>query len=87
MLCTGIIQELHAEIIQASQRGKYTVPGGYQIYLDDMKQLENSYKEGRAKGVMKQKVWINFLADQEIKRQEILVLDNLIDQHAKEIEG
>ena len=31
--------------------GDYAVPGGYHIYIRDMKEFENNYKSVRGKGI------------------------------------
>ena len=86
-VCTDSIQQLYARIQQASATGKYAVPGGYQLYMDDMKQLKQDYEGSSARGVMKETVLKEFLEDQEPRRREVQALDEKLDQQAKELKG
>ena len=86
-LCAEIIQDLHAPVLQASQDGKYTVPGGYELYMDDMNKVENDYRDSPARGVMRQSVWREFLDEQESRRREVLATDKELNKKAKELAG
>ena len=86
-LCTDAIQHLHAPVLQASQAGKYAVPGGYKLYKDDIQTLKDDYKKSQARGCMILPVFREFIEQQEPRRREILATDKALNKHAKDLAG
>ena len=85
--CSEIIQCLHAPVLQASKAGKYAVPGGYRLYMRDMKNLRRKYKATKGRGVMKKVVLREFMDDQEPRQQEILAIDSKLNEEKRRLKG
>ena len=86
-LCTDIVQKLYTGVLEISQAGKYTVPGGYHLYMNDMKELQNCYMDSQARGCMKHRVLREFLIEQEPRRRDILATDTALNMKAQELAG
>ena len=74
-------------MLEPPQAGKYITPGGYTLYMNQMKHMENAYSYSCAKGCMKQSVLRNFLIEQEPRRCEILAADTELNEKAKKLAG
>lgn len=82
--CQALLMELFQELEEKISTGGYSVPGGYQQFLDDQREKVEQYDREPGKGIMASKALQDFLKSQESTVQSILQADlNLTEQQKK----
>ncbi|XP_065447026.1 guanylate-binding protein 1-like [Chrysemys picta bellii] len=83
--CTAALQELWDELDDRIVLGVYSVPGGYQCFLDDRQRMVERYRQVPAKGVKADEVLQEFLQSKEVAAQNILQMDEALTEKEKEM--
>uniref|UniRef100_A0A8C8RDJ5 GB1/RHD3-type G domain-containing protein n=1 Tax=Pelusios castaneus TaxID=367368 RepID=A0A8C8RDJ5_9SAUR len=85
--CTAALRELSDELDNRISQGDYAVPGGYQHFLDDQRQVAERYRQVPGKGIMAEKMLHEFLQSKETVGQSILQTDEALTEKEKEMAG
>ncbi|XP_056400664.1 guanylate-binding protein 1-like isoform X2 [Hyla sarda] len=83
--CTELLQELRAELDKGINEGKFTVLGGYKMFIDKKKALEIAYLRAEGKGVKHLEVLQNFLKEIESTESTILTADRTLEEKEKKL--
>ncbi|XP_065450157.1 guanylate-binding protein 1-like [Chrysemys picta bellii] len=83
--CTAALQELWDELDDRIVLGVYSVPGGYQCFLDDRQRMVERYPQVPANGVKADEVLQEFLQSKEVAAQSILQTDKALTEKEKEM--
>uniref|UniRef100_A0A6I8P294 GB1/RHD3-type G domain-containing protein n=1 Tax=Ornithorhynchus anatinus TaxID=9258 RepID=A0A6I8P294_ORNAN len=86
-LCTDLIQKIFRPQEMEVKRGLYSKPGGYQLFIQKRKELEQEYSQVPRKGPQADVCLQNYWKSQEVVADSILQLDQSLSQKDKEIEG
>uniref|UniRef100_A0A8C3HJ27 GB1/RHD3-type G domain-containing protein n=1 Tax=Chrysemys picta bellii TaxID=8478 RepID=A0A8C3HJ27_CHRPI len=63
--CTAALRELSQELEERVREGSYSVPGGYQRFLADQREMVEKYQRVPGKGIMAAEVLQEFLKSKE----------------------
>ncbi|XP_044846753.1 guanylate-binding protein 1-like [Mauremys mutica] len=83
--CTAALLELSDELEDRIGQGVYSVPGGYQRFLDDRQHMVERYWQVPGKGVKAEEVLQEFLQAKEAVAQSILQTDEALMEKEKEM--
>ncbi|XP_077192876.1 guanylate-binding protein 1-like [Paroedura picta] len=84
--CQALLKELFQDLEENIANGIYTVPGGYQQFLDDQKKQLEKYQQVPGKGLMASKALQDYLKSLEAAAQSILKADRNLTEKEKEAE-
>ncbi|XP_061452586.1 guanylate-binding protein 1-like isoform X2 [Rhineura floridana] len=84
--CQAVLTQLFQDLEEEIAKGSYSVPGGYQQFLDDQKEKVDQYHLVPGKGLMAPKVLQDFLKTKEAATQSILQAERTLTDKQKEIE-
>ncbi|XP_065430004.1 guanylate-binding protein 1-like isoform X8 [Chrysemys picta bellii] len=84
--CTAALRELSQELEERVREGSYSVPGGYQRFLADQREMVEKYQRVPGKGIMAAEVLQEFLKSKETVAQAILQTDQSLTDRQREIE-
>ncbi|XP_053124638.1 guanylate-binding protein 1-like isoform X2 [Hemicordylus capensis] len=84
--CQAVLMELFEDLEETISRGSYSVPGGYQRFLDDREEKLKQYHLAPEKGLMASRALQEFLNSKETVAQSILQADRTLTDKEKEIE-
>ncbi|XP_038623250.1 guanylate-binding protein 1-like [Tachyglossus aculeatus] len=85
-LCTNLIQKIFRPQEMEVKQGLYSKPGGYQLFIQKRKELEQEYTQIPRKGPQAEVCLQNYWKSQEEVADSILQLDQSLSQKDKEIE-
>ncbi|KAM9114294.1 guanylate-binding protein 3-like isoform 5-T5 [Pangshura tecta] len=83
--CWAALLELSDELENRICQGVYSVPGGYQRFLDDRQHMVERYRQVPGKGVKAEEVLQEFLQSKEAVAQSILQTDEALTEKEKEM--
>ncbi|XP_056400667.1 guanylate-binding protein 4-like [Hyla sarda] len=83
--CRTLLQELSAGMEKGIREGRFTVPGGYKLLIEDKKSLEADYMRARGKGLKSLEVLQEFLKEKENVESSILTADNTLKEQEKKM--
>ncbi|XP_062995730.1 guanylate-binding protein 1-like [Elgaria multicarinata webbii] len=84
-LCWAVLTSLSQELENNIKKGIYSQPGGHQVFVDDLKKLEQRYQQEPKKGVKAESVLQQFLCDKEHVGRAILQSDQALTSKEKEM--
>ncbi|XP_060114402.1 guanylate-binding protein 1-like [Heteronotia binoei] len=84
--CQALLKQLFRDLEQKIADGIYTLPGGYQQFLNDQKEQIEMYQEVPGKGLMASRALQDYLKSQEGAAQSILKADRNLTEKEKEAE-
>uniref|UniRef100_A0A8D0HC30 GB1/RHD3-type G domain-containing protein n=1 Tax=Sphenodon punctatus TaxID=8508 RepID=A0A8D0HC30_SPHPU len=84
--CQAVLMELFQEMEDRVSQGSYSVPGGYQRFLDDQRNVLKKYETVASKGLMAAQALEDFLRSKEEVAQTILRTDESLSDKQKELE-
>ncbi|XP_065436641.1 guanylate-binding protein 1-like [Chrysemys picta bellii] len=79
--------ELSQELEERVREGSYSVPGGYQRFLADQREMVEKYQRVPWKGIMAAEVLQEFLKSKETVAQAVLQTDQSLTDRQREIEA
>ncbi|KAJ6663880.1 hypothetical protein lerEdw1_009961 [Lerista edwardsae] len=85
--CQALLAELFQGLEEKIGAGCYSMPGGYQQFLDDQREKLEQYEREPGKGIMAPKALQDFLKSQEPTVQSILQADLNLTEQQKKTEG
>ncbi|XP_074837569.1 guanylate-binding protein 1-like [Carettochelys insculpta] len=83
--CRAALAEASGELERKLSRGSYSVPGGYQRFLDNQKKMKQKYWKVPGKGLKADEVLEDFLTAKEAVAGLILQADQTLTQKEKEM--
>ncbi|KAM3924042.1 guanylate-binding protein 3-like [Leptodactylus fuscus] len=83
--CRVLLQELSAGLENRIKEGKFSVPGGYKMFLAEKKSLEADYLKAKGKGVKSLEVLQEFLKEKENVESTILIADKSLEEKEKKL--
>uniref|UniRef100_A0A8C3FES4 GB1/RHD3-type G domain-containing protein n=1 Tax=Chrysemys picta bellii TaxID=8478 RepID=A0A8C3FES4_CHRPI len=83
--CMAALLELSQELDDRIGEGVYSVPGGYQRFLDDRQRMVDRYRQVPEKGVKADAALQEFLQSKEAVAQSILQTDEALTEKEKEM--
>ncbi|XP_065276537.1 guanylate-binding protein 1-like isoform X2 [Emys orbicularis] len=83
--CRAALMELSQELDDRIGAGVYSVPGGYQRFLDDRQRMVERYRQVPGKGVKADAALQEFLQSKEAVAQSILQTDEALTEKEKEM--
>uniref|UniRef100_A0A8C3HM88 GB1/RHD3-type G domain-containing protein n=1 Tax=Chrysemys picta bellii TaxID=8478 RepID=A0A8C3HM88_CHRPI len=83
--CKAALLELSDELDDRIGEGVYSVPGGYQRFLDDRQRMVDRYWQVPGKGVKAEEVLQEFLQSKAAVAQSILQTDEALTEKEKEM--
>nr|XP_023969994.1 guanylate-binding protein 1-like [Chrysemys picta bellii] len=83
--CRAALLELSQELDDRIGEGVYSVPGGYQRFLDDRQRMVDRYRQVPGKGAKAEEVLQEFLQSKEAVAQSILQTDKALTEKEKEM--
>ncbi|XP_065430017.1 guanylate-binding protein 1-like [Chrysemys picta bellii] len=83
--CKAALLELSDELDDRIGEGVYSVPGGYQHFLDDRQRMVDRYRQVPGKGVKAEEVLQEFLQSKVAVAQSILQTDEALTEKEKEM--
>ncbi|KAM3924041.1 guanylate-binding protein 3-like [Leptodactylus fuscus] len=83
--CRVLLQELSVSLEEGIREGKFSVPGGYKIFLEEKKSLEENYMKVKGKGVKSLEVFQEFLKEKETVESTILIADKSLEEKEKKL--
>ncbi|XP_072214280.1 uncharacterized protein [Excalfactoria chinensis] len=81
--CRAVLQELWGDGELHMQRGHYTVPGGMQLFQEELKRVVEEFKQMPDKGVKAEAVLEEFLREKRLEMTEMWL--DRADQQCKEV--
>nr|XP_020663590.1 guanylate-binding protein 1-like [Pogona vitticeps] len=84
--CQALLMALFRFVEERISNGSYSVPGGYQMFLEEQKEKLQHYERAPKKGLMAAKALQDFLKSREMTVQSILKADQILTDKQKEIE-
>ncbi|KAM3924038.1 guanylate-binding protein 3-like isoform 2-T2 [Leptodactylus fuscus] len=81
--CRVLLQELSVSLEEGIREGKFSVPGGYKIFLEEKKSLEENYLKVKGKGVKALEILQGFLKEKEMIESTILKADKTLQEKEK----
>ncbi|XP_008059927.1 guanylate-binding protein 7-like isoform X2 [Carlito syrichta] len=81
--CQAELERLSEPLMESISRGNFCVPGGYNLYLETKKKIEQDYKLVPRKGVKANEVFQYFLQSQAAIEESILQLDKALTDGEK----
>ncbi|XP_065435442.1 guanylate-binding protein 1-like isoform X1 [Chrysemys picta bellii] len=85
--CKAVLMELSQELEERVREGSYSVPGGYQRFLADQREMVEKYQRVPWKGIMAAEVLQEFLKSKETVAQAVLQTDQSLTDRQREIEA
>uniref|UniRef100_A0A8C3HM23 GB1/RHD3-type G domain-containing protein n=1 Tax=Chrysemys picta bellii TaxID=8478 RepID=A0A8C3HM23_CHRPI len=85
--CKAVLMELSQELEERVREGSYSVPGGYQRFLADQREMVEKYQRVPWKGIMAAEVLQQFLKSKETVAQAVLQTDQSLTDRQREIEA
>uniref|UniRef100_A0A8C3HBX2 GB1/RHD3-type G domain-containing protein n=1 Tax=Chrysemys picta bellii TaxID=8478 RepID=A0A8C3HBX2_CHRPI len=85
--CKAALLELSQELDDRIGEGVYSVPGGYQHFLDDRQRMVDRYRQVPGKGVKADAALQEFLQSKAAVAQSILQTDKALMEKEKEMAG
>uniref|UniRef100_A0A8D0HIR3 Guanylate-binding protein/Atlastin C-terminal domain-containing protein n=1 Tax=Sphenodon punctatus TaxID=8508 RepID=A0A8D0HIR3_SPHPU len=85
--CLAVLMELSEELDDKINEGSYSVPGGYQLFQDDRKDMVEKYRLVPGKGIKAEAVLQEFLKNKESVGNSILQMDKSLTEKEKEMEA
>ncbi|XP_065430016.1 guanylate-binding protein 3-like isoform X6 [Chrysemys picta bellii] len=83
--CKAALLELSDELDDRIGEGVYSVPGGYQRFLDDRQRMVDRYRQVPGKGVKAEELLQEFLQSKAAVAQSILQTDEALTEKEKEM--
>ncbi|TFJ96596.1 acyl-phosphate glycerol 3-phosphate acyltransferase [Platysternon megacephalum] len=83
--CKAALVEASRELEGKISNGSYSVPGGYQRFLADQKEMEEKYRQEPGKGIKADEVLKEFLTSKEAVTGSILQTDKALTEKEKEM--
>ncbi|KAM3924036.1 uncharacterized protein RB166_012923 [Leptodactylus fuscus] len=83
--CRTLLEELSVGLEEGISDGKFYVPGGYKMYIEEKKSLEENYLKAKGKGVKALEVWQKFLKEKEGIESAILAADKTLEENEKKL--
>ncbi|KAM7138213.1 guanylate-binding protein 1-like [Macrochelys suwanniensis] len=83
--CKAALAEASRELEDKIGDGSYSVPGGYQRFLADQKEMEERYRQEPGKGIKADKVLEEFLTSKKAMARLILRTDKALTEKEKEL--
>lgn len=83
--CRALLQELSADLEKGIKEGKFSVPGGYNMYTKERKSLEVAYLKAKGKGVKSLEILQEFLNEKESTESTILIADKTLEEKEKKL--
>ncbi|XP_054855603.1 guanylate-binding protein 1-like [Eublepharis macularius] len=84
--CQAVLKQLFQDMEEKTGDGTYSVPGGYQQFLNDQKEKLEQYQQVPGKGFMASKALQDYLKSKEAVAQSILNADRNLTDREKEAE-
>ncbi|KAM7097855.1 uncharacterized protein WM277_023603 isoform 5-T5 [Molossus nigricans] len=81
--CQAQLEQLSEPLMDDISRGTFSVPGGYNLYLEAMDKFEQSYNLVPRKGVKANEVLQTFLQSQAATKESILQADQALSAEEK----
>ncbi|XP_069804826.1 guanylate-binding protein 4-like isoform X2 [Dendropsophus ebraccatus] len=83
--CRALLQKLSADLEKGIKEGKFSVPGGYNMFTREKKALEVDYLRTKGKGVKSLEVLQEFLKEKESVESTILTADKTLAEKEKKL--
>ncbi|XP_048011196.1 guanylate-binding protein 1-like [Megalobrama amblycephala] len=83
--CEELLSSLSARMTENLKQGFYTKPGGYDLFCNDLVDIEKNYKIQANKEVKAEEVLKEFLKQKSVDSQAILQADQKLTEKEKEI--
>ncbi|XP_062995937.1 guanylate-binding protein 1-like [Elgaria multicarinata webbii] len=83
--CWAVLTSLAQKLENNIKKGIYSRPGGHQVFVDDLKKLEQRYQQEPKKGVKAEVVLQQFLKDKKHIGRTILQNDEALQEKEKEM--
>uniref|UniRef100_A0A670IN23 Guanylate-binding protein/Atlastin C-terminal domain-containing protein n=1 Tax=Podarcis muralis TaxID=64176 RepID=A0A670IN23_PODMU len=85
--CFAVLTDLSQELEVELRMGIYSVPGGYQRYLEKRDEIEKKYHLVPEKGIQADKALEEFLKSKQTVANSLLQMDHALTDKEKEIEA
>ncbi|XP_033014167.1 guanylate-binding protein 1-like [Lacerta agilis] len=85
--CFAVLTDLSQELEDELRMGIYSVPGGYQRYLEKRDEVEKKYHLVPEKGIQADKALEEFLKSKQTVANSLLQMDHALTDKEKEIEA
>ncbi|KAM4014947.1 guanylate-binding protein 7-like isoform 2-T2 [Anomaloglossus baeobatrachus] len=83
--CKALLEELSAGMKEAIKNGKFSVAGGYKLFIEEKKTLEVNYLKATGKGLKHLEVLQDFLKEMEHTESTILLADKTLEEKEKKL--
>ncbi|XP_073426779.1 guanylate-binding protein 3-like [Dendrobates tinctorius] len=83
--CKALLEELSARMKKAINDGKFSVAGGYKLFTEEKKTLEDNYMKATGKGMKYLEVLQEFLKEMEPTESTILQADKTLEEKEKKL--
>ncbi|XP_054448073.1 guanylate-binding protein 7-like [Pteronotus mesoamericanus] len=83
--CQAQLKQLSEPLMESISRGTFSVPGGYNLYLETMDNIEQSYNLVPRKGTKANEVFQSFLQAQAATKESILQADKALTAGEKDL--
>ncbi|XP_028367327.1 guanylate-binding protein 2-like isoform X3 [Phyllostomus discolor] len=84
--CTALLQDIFSPLDEDVKEGKFSKPGGYQLFTQKQQKLKNEYYKVPRKGVEAEETLRKYLESKEAVADAILQTDQSLTEMEKEIE-
>eukprot|EP00079_Xenopus_tropicalis_P013519 XP_002942120.2 PREDICTED: guanylate-binding protein 1-like [Xenopus tropicalis] len=81
--CDDLLAKLSEDLDKALTAGSYVVPGGYQLFKQEMDKIVGKYNEDTKKGIKGDEVLQKFLKNKEATGDTILTSDKALDKNER----
>nr|XP_010589617.2 guanylate-binding protein 4-like isoform X1 [Loxodonta africana] len=81
--CQAVLKQLSEPLIESISRRTFSVPGGYSLYLEVKKKIEQDYAQVPRKGVKANEILLSFLQRQVPIEESILQSDRAVSDAEK----
>ncbi|XP_067318167.1 guanylate-binding protein 1-like [Anolis sagrei] len=85
--CMAALENLSQDLESGVRAGRFSVPGGYQQFLEEQRQMVEKYRLLPDKGVQADKALEGFLKSKETEANSILLADMALSEKEKEVEA
>ncbi|XP_042296664.1 guanylate-binding protein 1-like isoform X2 [Sceloporus undulatus] len=85
--CQSVLASLAGELEEKVRMGTYSRPSGHKRFVEDLKKIEDRYRQESKKGVMADKALEDFLKSKETVAKSILQTDKALSNKEKEVEA